>query len=421
LLRMGGNSIRLIAAAAAMVIVVAACSSSSKSSSSGGQSNSSPSGGHETVTVGVLTDVTGAAASGNKSSVQGVRAGVVWASQHGYTIKYVVGDTTSSPAGALTAAQKLVLQDHVLAVLADSALTFAAAPYLTSHGVPVVGVDEDANEWQTALNMFSVYGAIHTNEVTTTQGLFLKNEGVTNLGAIGYSISPSSAEAAKGAAAAAEAEGVKAGYVNASFPFGSTNVVPVALAMKAAGIDGFTAATDPNTAFALITALRQEGVNLKVAFLADGYGADTLQAGPGALQAAQNVYFELDYEPMEMHTAATMQLANALKSVGITTDPSQAEYNGYLMVVLLVQGLQGAGSNPSHASLIKSLSGIHAFTAAGLFGSHTLDINDRTHVISGVDNCLYMTKLAGSTFQLVPGADPICGSVVPGKTVSASS
>jgi branched-chain amino acid transport system substrate-binding protein len=146
---------------------------------------------------------------------------------------------------------------------------------------------------------------------------------------------------------------VKAGYVNASFPFGSLNVAPVALAMKAAGIDGFTAATDPNTAFALITALRQEGVNLKVAFLADGYGADTLQAGPGALQAAQNVYFELDYQPMEMHTAATTQLANALKSVGITTDPSQAEYNGYLMVVLLVQGLQGAGSSPTHASLIK--------------------------------------------------------------------
>jgi branched-chain amino acid transport system substrate-binding protein len=211
LLRMRGNTRRLMAAVAAMAIIVAACSSSSKSSSSGGQTssstsagqtNSSPSGGHETVTVGVITDVTGPAASGNKSSVQGVRAGVVWAGEHGYTVKYVVADTASSPGGALAAAQKLVLQDHVLAVLADSALTFAAAPYLTSHGVPVVGVDEDANEWQTALNMFSVYGAIHTNEVSTTQGLFLKNEGVTNLGALGYSISPSSAEAAKGAAVA---------------------------------------------------------------------------------------------------------------------------------------------------------------------------------------------------------------------------
>jgi hypothetical protein len=56
---------------------------------------------------------------------------VVLARRAGYTIKYVIGDTTSTPGGALTAAQKLVEQDHVFAVIAVSSLTFAAANYLT--------------------------------------------------------------------------------------------------------------------------------------------------------------------------------------------------------------------------------------------------------------------------------------------------
>jgi ABC-type branched-subunit amino acid transport system substrate-binding protein len=71
----------------------------------------------------------------------------------------------------------------------------------------------------------------------------------------------------------AKAAGIKIGYLNASFAFGSTNVQPVALAMKAAGVDGATASVDPNTSYALITALRQAGVDLKAFLLPTGYGA----------------------------------------------------------------------------------------------------------------------------------------------------
>ncbi len=412
---------RLLAAMAA-IVVVAGCSSS-KGATGGGSAGGSTAGGTggQTYTIGLLTDSTGLAASGNKTSVQGVEAGIAWAKTQGYNFKLTVGDTQTSPAGALSVAQKLVEQDGVLAVIANSSLTFGGAGYLTQHGIPVVGAAEDANEWQTAPNMFSVYGALHTNLVSSTAGDFLKMEGVTKLGALGYSISPASAESAKAAAVSAEVAGLQAPYVNANFPFGSTNVEPVALAMKNAGIDAFTASVDPNTGFGLIAALRNAGVALKVALLPTGYGGDLLQAGPGALKEAQNVYFLLGYEPIEMHTAATEQFANALKSAGVAGEPTAAMYNGYASVVLLVDALKAAGSNPTHASLISALSGIHDFDAGGLFGSHKLDINNRTSIISGVDNCEWMTKLSGSTFQLVPNADPICGHALAGKSVSASS
>lgn len=404
---------RSLAAAAALLVMAAGCGSSSKPGAS-----SSAGGGH-TYTIGILSDLTGPAASGNLTVVQGIKAGVLLAAREGYNIKYVVGDTQTSPTGALSAAQKMVEQDHVFAVVAHSALAFTATSYLTSHNIPVVGVAEDGTEWQTSKNMFSVYGAVHTEAVSTTDGSFFKMEGVTTVGALGYSISPSSSESAQGAAKSGQAVGLKVGYVDAAFPFGSTNVQPIALAMKNAGVDGFTATVDPNTAFALITALRQAGVNLKVALLPTGYGGDLLQAGPGALQEAQNVFFTLTYEPVEMHTAATEQLQSDLTAAGVTTEPTYAEYNGYLSVALFVKGLQAAGSSPTQASLIAGLSTIHDWDAEGLVGSHHIDINNRA--VSGMTNCVWVTELTGSTFQLVPGADPICGHLIPGETVKPAS
>jgi ABC-type branched-subunit amino acid transport system substrate-binding protein len=426
---MARKKAKLLAAAAAVVMVAAACSSSSKSGSTSGattggtvgSSNSSGAGGGKTYTIGIITDVTGPGASSNKSTVTGAQAGVVYATRNGINLKLVVGDDATSPTQALTAAQKLVQQDHVFAVLLNSAVGFGATTYLTAHNIPVVGAAEDGPEWITAMNMFSTYGALHTNHVTTTAGLLFKMLGATTIGTLGYSISPSSSESAKATAESAKAVGLKVGYVNASFPFGSTNVGPVTLAMKSAGVDGFYAGVDPNTGFALVTGLRQAGVPLKTAFLPTGYGADTTQAGPGALAEAQNVYFGSTFEPVEMHTAATEQFQKDLAAAGISGEPTSIDYNAYTAIGLLVRGLKAAGANPTQASLINALSQIHNWNALGLYGSHTMDINDRTNIVGGVDNCEWFAKLVGNGFQLVPGAEPLCGKLVPGVTVTPSS
>jgi ABC-type branched-subunit amino acid transport system substrate-binding protein len=409
--------VRIIAAAAAAMLIVGACSSSrSQSGGTTGGTVGSTGGGSKTITIGVLTDLTGEAASGNKTYVNGIKAGVILAKRDGYTIKYVAADTQTSPAAALAAAQKLVTQDHVPVVLAQSAIAFAAAPYLSSQHVPVIGVAEDASEWATDKNMFPIAGALHITAVTSTLGQVFKLLGATTVGTLGYGISPSSADSAKAGIKSAQAAGLKNGYLNANFPFGSTNVQPIAVAMKGARVDAFYASVDPNTGFSLITALRQEGDNLKAAVLPDGYGADTLQAGPGALQAAQNVYFLLGYEPAEMNTAATKQLQADLAASGTTGVPTYGEYNGYVSAGLLLRALKSAGANPTPATLTTALSGIHDWDALGLWGGRRVDINNRTNVLaSGL--CSWVTKLVGNNFEVVKGADPLCGTVIPGETV----
>ena len=256
---MNSNRKTLLLAAAALLLVAAGCSSSSKSTGSpptsvgsnsssstgSGTSKSSATGssGGKTITIGVLTDLTGAGANINSTFPQGIKAGIgLAAAQEGLHLKYVEADTTTTPTGVLTAAQRLVQEDHVYAVVASSVLFFAAAKYLASKGIPVFGPGTDGDEWITTPNLFSIYGYQDYTKVYTTFGDFYKHLGVTNLGTVGYGIEPSSKEAAEDVVASAQHVGIKIGYQNYNFPLGSTNVEPIVLAMKSAGINGLNTA-----------------------------------------------------------------------------------------------------------------------------------------------------------------------------------
>ncbi len=413
----GRKSTRLAATAAVATLVAAGCGSGAKSSTSNGGTAGGP-----TYTVGVLTDLTGPGSNTAGSFPVGVKAGIGVAAKAGYNIKYVVADTGTSPSGALTAAQRLVDQDHVFAVFMTSVVGFGAASYLTSKGIPVVGAAVDGPEWITSPNMFSVLGTQDYTKVESTWGDFWKQHGVTTLGSVGYSVEPSSAEVAKGYAASAQRVGIKVGYLNANFPLGSTNVTPIALAMKAAGVDGLGTGILTNSTFAIIDDLRQEGVNLKAALIPVGYGGDLAQGGPGAQQSAQGLYFLDGYEPIEMHTAATARLQSAMQTyAGVSGDPTFSEYQGYTTVDAFTKGLKAAGRQPTQASFIKAMLGITNYNAAGLYGSHSVSfaMKDRG-LVSGADNCVWITRYSGTTFHLVTGEDPICGTTIPGLKVSAS-
>lgn len=400
----GGVLVSICVAAA----LIAGCGSSTKTGTAGSSG---------TYTIGVMTDLTGAGASTDDTTPLGIKAGIGVAQAAGYHIRYVVADTGTTPSGALAAAQKLVEQDHVFAVIMISLVGFAASSWLTARGVPVIGGALDGPEWITSKNMFSVMGYQNYTQVVSTYGTLLKKLGVTNVASVGYAGDPASSDVAKALAQSAEAAGVKAGYVNAEFPIGSTNTEPIALAMKSAGVDGLVPSIANNSTFDLIGDLKDLGVPLKAAILATGYGGDLLTAGPAAAKSAQGLYFQFQYEPVEMHTAATERLQAALKTyAGVTGDPTWVEYMGYLSINAFTMGLQAAGKNPSQASLINAMLGIDSYDADGLFGSHSIGFSmAQRGKASGADNCLWMTQYRGSSFHLLPGLDPICGSVITAK------
>ena len=396
---------------AATVLLVTACSSSKNSGTAG--SSSKPSG--PTYTVGLFADLSGPAAATTKNLPDSVKAGISLAASEGYNIKYVTADTQSTAAGALAAAKKLVEQDKVFAVLAISSFTQAVAPYLTSKNVPVVGAAIDSTEWSTSSNMFSVFGYPIYTKVETTPALFFQKEGATNIAVLGFGASPASSLTAKSTAIAAQSIGLKVGYQNTQFPFGDTNVAPEILAMKNAGVNGFTALMDQATNFALLSEAKQQGLILKVPLLYAGYGNDLALAGPNAASLAQNAYFTSVYEPIEMNDAATQKFQAALKSVGADTNPGTTEYYGYLSVDAVVQGLKAAGANPTPAAFTTAMLGITNYNAAGLWGTHTLSfaMSARNLGGQGADNCYWYTQYQGTSFHVVSGAAPLCGTILP--------
>jgi branched-chain amino acid transport system substrate-binding protein len=106
----------------------------------------------------------------------------------------------------------------------------------------------------------------------------------------------------------------------------------------------------------------------------------------------------------------------------VTGDPTYSEYIGYLSVDALVQGLKGAGTNPTQAGLINTMLGMTKYSGAGLYGGHVVNFSlSGRGADAGPDNCGWITQFSGTTFHLVAGMDPICGQVIPGESVSSSS
>ena len=414
---------KVIAASAVIAIAAAACGSSKTSPPKTGTNSNAPSGatssgggGGKSLKIGVLTDVTGLAASGEAHITDGIKAGIAAAKDAGYDITYVVGDSATSPTSVLDAAKKLVTQDHVQVVIGSSAVLFGASTYLTQQNIPVVGFPQDGPEWLASKNMFSNVGLLDTTKVTTTGGQFFKDRGATTVGAIGYSISPTSAESAKATGVSAEAVGLKAGYINSKVPFGSTDVQPIALAMKNAGVDAVEPSTDPNSSFALLGALKSLGVNLKAALLPIGYGGDLLEQGGATAKDIDNAYFTVQFEPIEMNTPGTQKFLQYLKDVGGTQAPGLPVYTGYTSLDLLVQGLKNVTGAFTSQNIIDGLAKVTSWDAAGLLNQ---PFNPRDPKNSGgPNNCLYIVQVVSGKFQLVSGADPVCGQPIPGKTVS---
>jgi branched-chain amino acid transport system substrate-binding protein len=400
---------------ACAVLVVAACTALAACSSSGSSNTSSRTGPNvsgKTITIGFVTDLTGVASSGFLTSKLGIDAYLnrinAAGGVNGYKIKYILADDNSTPTGALTAVQKLVQQDNVFAIVEDSSDFFGAEPYALAQGIPVVGSAIDGPYWGDPkdTNIFAATGVVNENYTSVAAGQFMKSQGVTKCASLGYASSPSSALAAQGFIKSCELVGLKSGYLNTQFPFGSTNVGPIALAMKAAGVDGLWLPTVPSTSFALVEALHLLGAKLKAVLLPTGYGGDLLGSS-AAIAAGQGVDFQTIGQPAEANTPATRQRAADLAAVGVTTDPTFAEQETYLALTAFVTGLRAAGANPTRQSFMAAMSKVTNYDAGGLLAPEKISFRD----YAPANGCLWVAQLRGSKFFVMPGT-PICSPSV---------
>jgi branched-chain amino acid transport system substrate-binding protein len=399
------------------IIAAAACGSASSQGGAGDSTQAAPA----TIKIGLLTDLTGIYSSAYTTAAEGINAYVTMVNDDGgidgHKLSYVAADTASTPTGAETAAQVLVQRDNVFAVVADSGVTFGAEPYLLRQGVPLVGAPLDGPEWDSPknTNMFASTGTMDLNSVSSAPGEFMKAHGVTSCAAIGDQNSASAASATADVESCVAA-GLKNGYVNSQQAGGSTDVGAIALAIKKAGVNGVDVPAAPSTGFALLAALKQLGVNLKVLLLDTGYGGDLL-ASSASVQAGQGVMFASQGQPAELNTPATQKMAAALAKVGVTGPPTFAEQVSYISMAAVAAGLKAAGQAPTQKSFMGALRTIDNFSADGLLSPGAVNFSEYNQAGAGsvAAGCVFAAQLEGSKF--VPLA-PVCGRKISGLTTS---
>jgi branched-chain amino acid transport system substrate-binding protein len=423
-----------LAAAALALLLVSACGSSSKGASTattapgssattaeGGAGNtaSAPGVTKTTITVGFMTDVTGSASSTFADSADGVSARFdmqnAQGGVNGRTLKLVTADTTSTPAGAQTAAQVLVSQKGVYGVMEVSALFFGGYQYLNQQAIPVTGSSLDGPEWYTQpnTNMFNIEGTNSPHYPSYTwQGQFYKSLGVDKI-SLTASNTPSSTRSITQAKNSIHAAGLQT-CADTIVPLGGVDFTSESLAIKAAGCDAAECSCVLSSSLALATALQNLGLNIPVVF--DAGPSQGVITSPGASKAATGNYFSTQ---IYFSGTAYDSFISALKQYDPHYQgglPDLGVASGWQAADLFIKGLQVAGQNPTRQSFISNLRTVTGWSANGLRVSAA--------VFSPFGQapptaCYGYLKFSNGQFNAYPASGkPFCGTLIPNSNAS---
>ncbi len=194
------------------------------------------------------------------------------------------------------------------------------------------------------------------------------------------------------------------------------NTTAISLQIKSTGVDSLWFPLDLDTNLEILTALKQAGVDLKVAIVATGYGQDLL-SDAAALPDAQGAWFDSQGVPIEAQTSATKAFQAALaKYAHFTQAPDEGWYEGWGAADLMIYGLELAGKNPTRGGFIDALHQVTSYDVGGLFEPVNLSLS--AFGKAPATDCSWLVKVSGNKF-----VDPTktCGTVLPNSNQEPSA
>ena len=335
---------------------------------------------------------------------------------NGRKITTVVVDDSGST-NNLQAAQGLVQNDKVFSVVNNSSFAFLAYRYLLGAGVPMLGGGYDGNEYgqpgnekliSILGNIAPVYGAQYTPGFVQ----LMKKAGAKKVGVVSYGASASSTAAATNLQKyAVPAAGLDAAYTNTTVDFGTTDVGPLVLAMKNAGVDATYLPLVLSSNLAIIQTAAQNNLQFKLAVLATGYGQSLLDQ-PASKSIGPEVLFGQGWAPVELQNAATKEFqANLKKYGGYSGVPDFGVYTGYLTADLLIDGLKAAGKNPTRDGYITATKNLGTWDAAGL-ACQPVDVSATGFGKQPPTACSWYLQIKNGKFVPYPNKNPIKGKLI---------
>jgi branched-chain amino acid transport system substrate-binding protein len=372
------------------------------------------------ITVGYIFAKAGAAGSTFANAADGFNARIKAQNAQGGVNGRKIASEIVDDSGAqnnLVAAQDLVQNRNVFLVVNNSPFAFLSYRFLLDNGVPVVAGGYDGNEYgqpgnekliSILGNVAPVYGAQYRGGMLE----LMKKAGAKNVGAVAYGASASSTAAAKNLQKFAVPDaGLNPAYTNTSVDFGSTDVGPLVLAMKSAGVDAVYLPLVLSSNLAIIQTAAQNNLNFKLAVLATGYGQALLDQ-PAAQTVGPEVLFAQGWAPVELKTAATKKfVADLTKYTSYRGVPDFGVYTGYLTADLMIKGLQAAGKNLTRDRFVSATKALNTWDAAGL-SCQPVDVSAEGFGMPPKTVCGYYLQIKNGKFVLYPNKKPIKGTLI---------
>ena len=374
----------------------------------------------KTITLGFIYPATGVAASISQNGLKAFQARIdrenAKGGVNGRTIKVISRDDASSGAN-LTAAQDLVENQHVFAVVNESPFAFLSYRWLLDHNVPMIGNGVDGTYYKQKGNedILSTTGNGNPFGDLTYDfpARIMKQLGVKKVGVLAYGAASSSVASAKALMNYAVPEvGLDPAYTNTSIDFGSSDVGAPVLGIKNAGADGVYLPMAAATNVAVAQGLQQNGVDMKAVIMGTGYGQDFLDS-PAAKALPDSTYFSVGGKPVEVKDAATKQFqADLKKYANVTGVPDYGMYTGYILADYAIDGLQKAGNPPTRQGLIDGAHSIGLYDQAGL-ACQPVDVSLAGRGKVPTTGCAYVVQLKGGKFVPYPkNGKPVQGKLV---------
>ena len=388
-----------------------------------GTTASATSAGKSPLTVALVLSQTGQAATQDVGGVQGFEARLDLENSmggvNGHKLVPLILDDQTSPTTVVTAVQEAIAKGAI-GIVSNSALFFLADKYPQEAGVPVTGTNTDGPEWgqQPFTNMFSSdFGSVDpTYPASTLQGRVVKELGGTIASTYGYGISPDSTRAVQFDTISMKDVGISVPVQDSSVPLGSVAFTSAALIAKQNHVNALFPNLQASSNYALATAYKQAGINLKAAVFPVGLQQSVINSP--AWPEVQGDYFMSLFHPFTIPDSGTQQMQSALeKYTGFAKSdlfPTFGNYEGWLGADLLIKGIANAGPNPTRSGVITALRSIKAYNANGVL---PITINYSTVFGHLSPQCVWLFKTEKTGFSLVQKSD-VCGTKIPGTSTA---
>jgi branched-chain amino acid transport system substrate-binding protein len=376
--------------------------------------------GAKTIKIGFIYPATGVAASISASGLEAFEARVARQNAaggiNGRKIEVVSRDDASSGQN-LTAAQDLVENQHVFAVVNNSPFAFLAYRWLLEHNVPMIGNGADGTYYQQEGNediLSSAGNGLPFGDLTyDTPARAMKLAGAEKVGVLAYGAASSSVSAAKAFMSfAVPGVGLDPAYTNTSVDFGTSDVGPLVLGIKNAGVDAVYLPMAAATNIAIAQGLQQNGVDMKATILATGYGQGFLDS-PAAKAVPGSALFSVPGKPVELKDAATKRFQADLKKYAkFSGVPDYGMYAGYVLGDFTVVSLEKAGNPPTRQGLIDGSHRISTYDQAGL-ACAPVDVSLAARGKTPPTTCGYYVQVKNGKFVPFPkNGKPVRGKLV---------